>query len=510
MGVNYDYDWHLGLLNSNQMFAGLTFFDDPSVIVSNSNGRYPQGFQTPGILKDWTQGNGGAHNGQGYFANTLTNAQQWSTWFQDDWRASPRLTLNLGLRYDLDVNLMDEVDQPQNATRQILTAIGNENGGLPKTPKKNFSPRVGFAYDLSGDGRRVLRGGAGIYFDQLNTAMAAGDITSQNHRPLNGLADLQNSTYGVGDLANFVLVRDPLPPAPSAPDKLPLNSVGQWINPGLVEPRTYQYHLGYAHTVAANTTLSADYTLSLGRDELRSLNINPILNGTRRLVPALVAAGLPANQFAAVNILSSINKSKYNALTLMFQRRLPHATLQAHYTLAHAYAYGGSTGNRSGAPAPEVWNQPFAATEWGPTGNDERHRVVATGVFDLPGGLQLSPVMQLASARPYNLTTGVDTNRDGTTNDHYIDPATGQETSFNSARGDKTFVFDTRATKYFGLGSADRKIGIFVEAFNITNAVNFGSAYGGNARAATFRTPTGYIPSIGYPRQVQLGVRYLF
>jgi hypothetical protein len=170
----------------------------------------------------------------------------------------------------------------------------------------------------------------------------------------------------------------------------------------------------------------------------------------------------------------------------MFQRRLPHATLQAHYTLAHAYAYGGSTGNRSGAPAPEVWNQPFAATEWGPTGNDERHRVVATGVFDLPGGLQLSPVMQLASARPYNLTTGVDTN------------------------SDKTFVFDTRATKYFGLGSADRKIGIFVEAFNITNAVNFGSAYGGNARAATFRTPTGYIPSIGYPRQVQLGVRYLF
>ena len=178
MGVNYDNDWHLGLLNSNQMFAGLTFFDDPSVIVSNSNGKYPQGFQTPGILKDWTQGNGGAHNGQGYFANTLTNAQQWSTWFQDDWRVNPKLTLNLGVRYDLDLNLMDEVDQPQNATRLVLAAIGDPNGALPKTPRKNISPRVGFAYDLSGDGQRVLRGGAGIYFDQLNTAMAAGDITS--------------------------------------------------------------------------------------------------------------------------------------------------------------------------------------------------------------------------------------------------------------------------------------------------------------------------------------------
>jgi hypothetical protein len=136
--------------------------------------------------------------------------------------------------------------------------------------------------------------------------------------------------------------------------------------------------------------------------------------------------------------------------------------------------------------------------------------VVATGVFDLPGGFQLSPVMQLASARPYNLTTGVDTNKDGTTNDHYIDPATGKETSFNSARGDMTFLIDTRATKYFGLGSADRKIGIFIEAFNITNKANFGSAYTGNARSATFLQPTGFIPSIGYPRQLQLGMRFLF
>ena len=511
VGVNYDYDWHLGLLNSNQMMASVTFFDDPLTIVNNTNGRYPQGFQTPGIVKEWTQGNGGAMNGQGYFANTITNAQQWSTWFQDDWRTTPKLTLNLGLRYDLDLNLMDEQNQPQNGTRLILAAIHDPNGGLPKTPRKNISPRVGFAYDLSGDGRRVLRGGAGIYFDQLNTSMAAGDITSQNRRPLNGLADLTNTSIGVGDLANFVLMRDPLPPAPTAPDALPEQSLGQWIDPALVEPRTYQTHLGYAHQLAANTTLSVDYTLAEGRHTLRTLNINPILNGQRRLASALVAAGYPADQFANVNILGSFSKSKYDALTFLFQRRMPHATLQAHYTLAHAYAYGGSTGNRSGAPAPEVWNQPFASTEWGPTAQDERHRVVATGVFDLPLGFQLSPVVQIASARPYNLTAGSDLNKDGTNNDHYIDPATKQEVAFNSARGDNTFVFDARATKYFGAGSADRKIGIFIEAFNITNAANFGSSYGGNGRAtSTFLQPTGYIPSIGYPRQVQLGARFLF
>src|SRR5437016_4995436 len=247
--------------------------------------------------------------------------------------------------------------------------------------------------------------------------MAAGDITSQNHRPINALADLSNTAVGVGDLAKFVLMRDPLPPAPTGRDTLPSGATGQWISPSLLEPRTYQAHLGYAHTLAANTTLSVDYTLSEGRHELRGSNIDPIINGQRLLVPQLVAHGYAPDQFANLMVLSSINRSKYDALTLLFQRRMPRATLQAHYTFAHAYAFGGSTGNRSGAPAPEVYNQPFAATEWGPTGNDERHRVVGTGVFDLPLGFQLSPVVQIASARPYNLTTGVDTNRAGTTTD---------------------------------------------------------------------------------------------
>ena len=514
MGVNYNYLWHLGILNGNEMFATLTFFDDPLTIINNTNGRYPQGFQTPGILKTWQQANGGAIGGQGYWADTITNAQQLGTWFQDDWRMSPKLTLNLGLRYDIDINLMDENEFELNATRQALAKIGDPNGGFPKTPKKNLSPRLGFAYDLSGDGRRVLRGGGGVYFDQYNTAASAGDITSQNKRPLNALATLNNSAIGVGELPAFRLMIDPLPPQPTEGNKLPLNSQGQWINPDIVQPRTYQAHVGYAHTVAANTTVSVDYTLSEGRNELRPLNINPLINGVRRLAPALAAAGLPANQFSSVMILSSINKSKYDALTLLFQRRMPRATLQAHYTFAHAYAYGGSTGNRSGANQPMVWDQPFGPGEWGPTGADERHRAVVTGVFDVGYGVQLSPVVQLASARPYNLLAGTDLNRDGNSGnnggDRYVDPTTGQQTSLNSARGDNTFVFDMRSTKFFNTGSADRKIGVFVEFFNLFNTANFGSAYGTNGRSATFRQPTGYIPGIGYPRQVQLGARFLF
>jgi hypothetical protein len=121
--------------------------------------------------------------------------------------------------------------------------------------------------------------------------------------------------------------------------------------------------------------------------------------------------------------------------------------------------------------------------------------------------------MQLASARPYNLLAGRDLNGDGNSGnnggDRYVDP-TGQQVSINSARGDNTFVFDMRSTKFFNTGSADRKIGVFVEFFNLFNTANFGSQYQGNGRSATFQQPNGYIPGIGYPRQVQLGARFLF
>ncbi|MBI4885733.1 MAG: TonB-dependent receptor [Acidobacteria bacterium] len=507
-GFNFNYLRHLGILNGNEHYATLTFFDDPSVIANNSNGRYPQGFRTPGIVRQWQQGNGGALNGNGYWADTLNDVRQLSGWFQDDWRATPQLTLNLGVRYDVDLNLMDEKNFSINATRQALEAIGSPFGGYPKTPKTDVSPRVGFAYDLRGDGRRVLRGGYGLYFDQYNTAAAAGDITSQARRPLNALATLTNTAIGVGQLATYRLGIDPLPPQPTEGNRLPLGSQGQWIDVNMVDPRTHQAHVGYAHELAANTTVAVDFTHVEGRKEKRITNINPILGGRRRLADDFQRVFGAANYLSDVRILAGINESRYDALTVLFRRRMPRMTVQAHYTLAGSYSYGGSTGNRSGAALAQDWDKPFADSEWGPNGPDERHRFVFTGVIEAPFGVQLSPVVQWASARAYNLTAGSDLNADGTNNDRWVDPKTAKQVSINTARGDQTFVFDMRTTKFIGAG--ERKLGIFVEFFNLFNTVNFGNAYNGNGRSSLFRQPNGYMPSIGYPRQVQLGARFLF
>ena len=508
-GVNFNYLWHLGIRNGNEHYATVAFFDDPSVILNNTNGRYPQGFQTPGIVRSWQQANGGAVNGQGSWQDTTSNAQQVGLWFQDDWRIRPALTLNLGLRYDHDFNLMVQEKFATNATRMALEAIGHPFGAYPKTPSMDFSPRVGFAWDLSGEGTRVIRGGYGLYIDQYNTAASAGDITGQSARPLNSLATRTNTAIGVGELAAFRFGIDPLPPQPTQGDRLANNSTGQWINPDYNDPITHQAHIGYAHTLAANTTLAVDYTRIEGRREVRSTEINPLIGGRRLLANDFQRVFGNPTYLASTRILASINKSRYDGLTFMFQRRLPRATLQAHYTLAGAYSYGGSTGNRSGAGLAQTYDRPLDRSEWGPNGPDERHRFVATGVFDIAYGIQLSPVLQLVSARPYNLTAGTDLNADGNNNDRYIDPATGKQVSLNSARGDNTYVFDIRSTKFFGLGG-DKKVGLFVETFNVFNTANFGGAYGGNARSTTFRQATGFIPGIGGPRQVQLGARFLF
>jgi len=142
MGANFNYLWHLGIRNGNEHFATVAFFDEPSVILNNTNGRYPQGFQTPGIVRMWQQANGGAVNGQGSFQDTTSNAKQFGTWFQDDWRITPALTLNMGVRYDIDLNLMVQDKFALNATRMALEAIGHPFGGYPKTPKTDISPRV--------------------------------------------------------------------------------------------------------------------------------------------------------------------------------------------------------------------------------------------------------------------------------------------------------------------------------------------------------------------------------
>jgi outer membrane receptor protein involved in Fe transport len=141
----------------------IDFAANPTDILGNA-GKYPQGFSTPGAVSSMAQA-----NGDPYF---LVATKQLGFYAQDDWKTTRRLTLSLGLRWDKDFNMIGGTDVKASRTYQELVAINSPISNpyvskLPHDDNADFSPRVGFAYDLTGKGNHVLRGGYGLYFGNV-------------------------------------------------------------------------------------------------------------------------------------------------------------------------------------------------------------------------------------------------------------------------------------------------------------------------------------------------------
>jgi hypothetical protein len=236
--------------------------------------------------------------------------------------------------------------------------------------------------------------------------------------------------------------------------------------------------------------------------------------GKRRLSTQFASILGDPNILGAIALQTARNRSRYDEIVFNYQRRAGKITLNASYTAAWAYGYGGSIGACTicaiQTPQPVNQDKFFGPGEWGPANTDQRHRIVTSGIVSLPWGLQAAPIFQIGSPQPYNLTAGVDLNGDGTNNDHYINPATNTPVNTNSKRGIWDYDLDLRVTKFFNLWSERRKLGLFAELYNLTNKANFGNLYSGNSRSATFEQPIGYLAGFPSSRQLQLGARITF
>ena len=458
-------------------------------------------------------------------------AKQFAAYFQDDWKITPRLTLNLGVRYDVDFGFVDSAHAAENRTFQALRIIGSPFARKTvEDDKNNLSPRIGFAWDFRGDGRSVIRGGYGIYYDQsfLNV-------------PLFAVQQANPEIYATffNDGANLSIDS----PAPSVPRPLtnPLpNTRGRMLDPDFESPYTQQWNLGFAQEFGKNMALEFDYVHILGLHEFSGLDINPrpgpLLgldrgdptppNSSRILASQfaahsaeLIQAFGTATPFARISVAQSDSRSRYDAFTVAFKKRYADKfQLNAHYTLAKSQAWFGATADFGLAPQNAFVK--FDPINFGPTAEDERHRFVLSGIFDLPWDFQVAPIFQLASARPYSIFPSClcDINKDGVTNDREsVNPSVDDQhvLPLNDHRGDNFSQLNVRVSKFFNFGET-KKLGLFFEAFNVFNTGNFGNQFQNVTGTPDFGKPinffgaTGFSEPLGIPFQAQLGVRFSF
>jgi hypothetical protein len=549
-GVDFLWEPKLGGFFKFNPTPEFDFRDKPSVIL-NDKAQYPDGFATKGAIIGMT-----ATAGDPYF-NLPGGAKMFGVYFQDDWKLSSRLTFNLGVRYDRDFNLLaGNTVQANSRTYQALKAINSPYAArLPHDDGRGVSPRVGFAYDVKGSGKHVVRGGYGIYFgqtflniplfmiQQTNPTLFATvfSITSAGIVPGTNIK-LSDYHFGVGF--------DPLPTIPPAQSKLAEGNVGRLMDPDYRNPYTQQWNVGYAYQLTPTSVIEVEYTHVLALRESKTININPQLPALvppdsdatppRPLDAAFDAAGLP--KLGRIDLESSVGRSRYDGLNLSYRRRLTNRfSVNSSYVLSRAVAYNGDAAafrNRA-----TDLNDIFAKHDFGPTPSDERHRFVVSGLIDLPKGFQVAPIMQIASARPYNSLMGLGdvfnfgggtgavhaivntsdpndllANKNKTDDDvpalrACLAAGTCIQAPFNNLRGQAFFQLDARLSKDIKFNER-AKLRLIFQAFDLTNRANFGNNFDGNIRSSTFGKPTGFITPSGVfvPRSFsgEFGAQFIF
>jgi outer membrane receptor protein involved in Fe transport len=518
---------------------------------------YKNGFATAGLVTEIS-----IANGNPFF---LVATKQLGFYGQDNWKVSNRLTLNLGLRWDKDFNMIGGADIRNSRTYQELVALNSPISNplvskIAKDDNKDFSPRIGFAYDLTGQGKHVIRGGYGLYFGNVFQNIPLFMEQQANATVFQTLFDLTDPVNdvvpGTGKpLGQWRYGVDPLPTIAPPSSQLNPRSIGRLMDPNYRNPVTEEFNGGYSWALNSNTAFEAEYTHVLGLHGNKTINTDQRVPDTtqpigkqccyRPLDPAFAAnPALPP--LGSVRVDESINREHYDGVNFSFRQRMSHRfQLSANYTLGWANSYdGGGTSYRN---YPRLSTNPFASYEWGPSINDERHHVTVSGIVDLPKGFQLSPILQYGSARPYNLTNSSNTlNTGGGTGTAVVVP-TNNPTNYlafagNNAgaqncfygingvaqgctiakydplRGDPFFELDMRLAKNIKFGER-MNLQLLAQAFNLTNRANYGNNFGASSTASIadathFGHPQGFIAPastiIPHALWGEMGVRFTF
>ena len=421
---------------------------------------------------------------------------------QDDWRISDSLILNLGLRYDVEIGALSNAEYGASG-EFLLTdprspyfgqgscASGNRGKGCMPDDTNNISPRIGFTWDVGAQGKTVVRGGFGIFYDKVI-----------------GLSTLFTQLDAGG--VEFVFLIDP-PFGPNnqpsldellAGGAIPL-SFDETPVPGFQNPRSDQFSLGTSHQITPSLAIDADfiYSRDVNRNKESDLNEMTVPNDeTSRLF-------YPERQ-GGLLIEESVGKNDYKGLQLSLRKRFSNRMqFVANYTISEARGYGG-LGVAASVFQAECRGCIGDERDEGPLENDARHLFVGSGVFVLPADFQLSALLTLESGRAINAVSSQDLNGNGRIADFTPGPS-GEGPGRGNFRGDSTAALDFRLVKFFRFANG-RDLQLMFEAFNSFNQHNQGRELEDTFESPNFGEWTGTTEAGLNQFQAQLGVRFTF
>ncbi len=412
---------------------------------------------------------------------------------QDSWAVSRRLTVDLGLRWEVQIqpDLITPIDQLFYQPFIGQTRNGQEfpgDGTIP-TDWGMFQPRLGFALDLSGDGRELLRGSAGVFNARIPGLALASSRSTDGSR---GQTLFRNSALTF------------LGPVPAFGELIPTTGLGTPFFPGVfVFDKNFKNPDTYSTSLSYERMLGQDYAIELTASYAKTENLTRFADRNDALLGSPWSSGLePAgiNGLGGLTTVESTASSEYFGITLGARKRFAdNWGFQANYTLS----FDKSDDDNERDPFTFRYAKiTDLDAEWGWSDRDQRHRLNFYFLTQLPGEVDVNFRYSYRSATPLSLTaTGAVANTPGDRIN-----ADGSVTQRNTGRKDNAFsALDLRAAKYFGFGGS--RLEVIFEVFNLFNANNFIAPQVTNL---VFNFDGTIRSGAGNARVAQLGVKYLF
>jgi hypothetical protein len=428
-------------------------------------------------------------------------------WAQDDWRVSSRLTLNLGVRYDLELNAFNN---------DLVTLPWWNGEETQPNDINNVGPRTGFSYTVND--RTVLRGGYGLYFGTVVAGIRKPYVTSTfyTRAVYDGRADFASNPWNGPEPTNASLAAKLCTPA-QLPGcvRLDLPNTGAVYGPFMKMPYSHQASFGVQRQVGETMAVEADYVYSGGRDRPDDHNANVAYNpATGVNYDFRDISRRPVPYWGYVNLTVNGVRSNYHALqTALTKRFSDQWQANATYTLAvtrdarpRPVNLNEATGRLEPVPFPTA---PDLGGEYGLAHGDQRHRATFNGIWSLPYNFQLSGLYFYGSGQRSYTTWGADLRRLGAIrpNENRLRPD-GTVIPRNNFVGKPIHRVDMRIQRQIALGGRVRLDGL-LEIFNVFNHANYG-AYVVNESSASYGQPEQSDGAAFQPRILQLGFRLAF